>query len=153
MRQGSGERPSVPTSHSIFQQCDHNRAELCLKLCISTVPPHISVRCYAVCRCALVCAGPSMLACRGVLETLCDCRGPPQTLRTSRSDLEPVRKPHTQSVSTARLPPDDADTCFHCLCSPRYRLRIARTLMTRLFLTTHPEDHHPEDHHHHHPFL
>ena len=35
-RQGPWARTSVPTSHKIFQQCDHNRAELCFKLCIST---------------------------------------------------------------------------------------------------------------------
>ena len=34
--QRSGARTAVSTSHSIFQQRDHSRAELCFKLCIST---------------------------------------------------------------------------------------------------------------------
>ena len=34
--QGRGAQITVPTSHSIFQQCDHGRAELSFRLCIST---------------------------------------------------------------------------------------------------------------------
>ncbi len=37
LRQGTQVRTSVPTSHSIFQQRDHSRTELCFKLCISKV--------------------------------------------------------------------------------------------------------------------
>ena len=47
----------------------------------------------------LPCAGPSMLACRGVLEALWDDRGPPQTLRASRGDLQPESEPAIQSAS------------------------------------------------------
>ena len=36
-RQGPGARTSVTTSHSIFQQRDHSRVELCFKICISTI--------------------------------------------------------------------------------------------------------------------
>jgi hypothetical protein len=34
--QGPGTRTAVSTSHSIFQQRDHSRAELCFRLCILT---------------------------------------------------------------------------------------------------------------------